>query len=114
MSAAKRAYAGDARHCSFCHRSTEEVERLIAGPEDVYICDECVALCIEILEEEKQQETQGAGRGRITDLPPPREIFAAPGRVRHRSGAGQKGPVGGGLQPLQAHQRRRQRWTTSS
>ncbi len=38
--------------CSFCGRSQDEVARLIAGPDDVYICNECVALCQEILEEE--------------------------------------------------------------
>ncbi len=39
-------------YCSFCHRSEEEVNRLIAGPDGVNICDECVGLCVEILEEE--------------------------------------------------------------
>jgi ATP-dependent Clp protease ATP-binding subunit ClpX len=39
-------------HCSFCGRSQAEVQRLIAGPGAVYICDECVELCREILEEE--------------------------------------------------------------
>jgi ATP-dependent Clp protease ATP-binding subunit ClpX len=38
--------------CSFCHRSQDEVRRLIAGPENVFICDECVELCREILVEE--------------------------------------------------------------
>ncbi len=38
--------------CSFCNRPESEVQRLIAGPEGVNICDECVALCVEILEEE--------------------------------------------------------------
>lgn len=39
--------------CSFCGKSQEQVQRLIAGPGGVYICDECVDLCREILEEEK-------------------------------------------------------------
>jgi len=38
--------------CSFCNRPESEVQRLIAGPDGVNICDECVALCVEILEEE--------------------------------------------------------------
>ncbi len=38
--------------CSFCGRSQEQVSRLIAGPNFVYICDECVELCREILEQE--------------------------------------------------------------
>jgi ATP-dependent Clp protease ATP-binding subunit ClpX len=39
--------------CSFCGKSQDQVERLIAGPGQVYICDECVALCQEIIEEER-------------------------------------------------------------
>ena len=39
--------------CSFCHRDADDVARLIAGPDSVYICDECVGLCTEILEEER-------------------------------------------------------------
>jgi ATP-dependent Clp protease ATP-binding subunit ClpX len=51
------------------------VDRLIAGPDDVYICDECVELCVEILEEEKQQEEREHVTGGISELPAPREIF---------------------------------------
>jgi ATP-dependent Clp protease ATP-binding subunit ClpX len=40
------------QRCSFCRRTHDEVNRLIAGPEGVFICDECVDLCREILEEE--------------------------------------------------------------
>jgi ATP-dependent Clp protease ATP-binding subunit ClpX len=65
----------DRQFCSFCHRDHDDLERLIAGPEDVYICDECVALCVEILEEEKQQEAKERADGGIADLPPPREIY---------------------------------------
>ncbi|HEU0166087.1 MAG TPA: ATP-dependent Clp protease ATP-binding subunit ClpX [Thermomicrobiales bacterium] len=39
--------------CSFCNKGQEEVRRLIAGPNQVYICDECVQLCREIIEEEE-------------------------------------------------------------
>ena len=38
--------------CSFCGRTEQQVRKLIAGPNGVYICDECVDLCDEILEEE--------------------------------------------------------------
>ncbi len=41
--------------CSFCGKSQDEVNKIIAGP-DVYICDECVELCMSIIEEEKQFE----------------------------------------------------------
>jgi len=65
----------DSQRCSFCHRTTDEVERLISGPEEVYICDECVALCVEILEEEKQREEQDDVADGLTRLPSPREIY---------------------------------------
>ncbi|MFH1242691.1 MAG: ATP-dependent Clp protease ATP-binding subunit ClpX [Pseudomonadota bacterium] len=56
--------------CSFCGKSQDEVKKLIAGP-SVYICDECIQLCNEIIDEEYTQEgeTQGAG-----DLPKPAQI----------------------------------------
>ena len=38
--------------CSFCGKSQEQVRRLIAGPGSVYICDECIELCREIIDEE--------------------------------------------------------------
>ena len=40
-------------HCSFCGKPDSQVERLIAGP-GVYICNECVALCNELLQEERK------------------------------------------------------------
>src|SRR5439155_8256768 len=39
--------------CSFCGKSQEDVRRLVAGPGSVYICDECVELCREIIDEEE-------------------------------------------------------------
>ncbi len=42
--------------CSFCNRSQEEVRRLIAGPANIFICDECVALCSAIIAEEVEQQ----------------------------------------------------------
>jgi ATP-dependent Clp protease ATP-binding subunit ClpX len=65
----------DAQYCSFCHRGYEEVGRLISGPDQVYICDECVWLCVEILEEEKQKEQKDHAEAGISDLPSPREIY---------------------------------------
>ena len=83
-----RRQGSDLQRCSFCHRDTEDVDRLISGPEDVYICDECVALCVEILEEEKQSEEPVPAADSITDLLPPRR------RVRYRAGTREKGPIG--------------------
>ncbi len=60
--------------CSFCGKSQEEVKKLVAGP-TVYICNECVALCNDILrEEEKTEEPKsGAPKPRLT-IPRPVEI----------------------------------------
>jgi ATP-dependent Clp protease ATP-binding subunit ClpX len=55
--------------CSFCGKSQDEVKKLIAGP-SVYICDECIELCNEIIEEEYQKE-EAASR---TTIPKPAEI----------------------------------------
>ncbi|MGB9867377.1 MAG: ATP-dependent Clp protease ATP-binding subunit ClpX [Bacillota bacterium] len=57
--------------CSFCGKYQDQVKRLVAGP-GVYICDECIELCNEIIEEELNEES-GAG---LKDLPKPREIKA--------------------------------------
>ena len=59
-------------YCSFCNRSSEQVSRLIAGPESVFICDECVELCREILEQEAHAD-RGATLS-ISSLPP-KEIY---------------------------------------
>ncbi len=56
--------------CSFCGKSQDEVKKLIAGP-SVYICDECIQLCNEIIAEEYSQENQTDDSGQ---LPKPKEI----------------------------------------
>jgi len=56
--------------CSFCGKSQKEVKKLIAGPK-VYICDECIALCNDIIAEEVDREDSLATRG---PLPTPMEI----------------------------------------
>ncbi|MBW2047391.1 MAG: ATP-dependent Clp protease ATP-binding subunit ClpX [Deltaproteobacteria bacterium] len=48
--------------CSFCGKSQDEVKKLIAGP-SVYICDECIQLCNEIIDEESGREGEEGGRG---------------------------------------------------
>ena len=57
-------------YCSFCGKSQHEVRKLIAGP-SVYVCDECVELCNDIIREEVQ-EKYASGKG--SKLPTPREI----------------------------------------
>ncbi|MCU0810365.1 MAG: ATP-dependent Clp protease ATP-binding subunit ClpX [Thiobacillaceae bacterium] len=58
-------------YCSFCGKSQHEVRKLIAGP-SVFICDECVELCNDIIREEIQQAQSQKGNG--SDLPTPHEI----------------------------------------
>jgi len=58
-------------YCSFCGKSHHEVRKLIAGP-SVFICDECVELCNDIIREEIQQADNQKGAG--SDLPTPHEI----------------------------------------
>ena len=58
--------------CSFCGKSQEQVRKLIAG-QGVYICDECINLCQEIIEEE-MLETPRAGKAQQAPLPSPRKI----------------------------------------
>ncbi|MCW8128270.1 ATP-dependent Clp protease ATP-binding subunit ClpX [Microbulbifer halophilus] len=60
---------GKLLYCSFCGKSQQEVRKLIAGP-SVFICDECVELCTDIIREEVQESSDGP-EGR---LPTPREI----------------------------------------
>ena len=71
---------GDLLKCSFCGKTQKQVKKLIAGP-GVYICDECIDLCNEIIDER--------------DLLLPR-------RLHHWPGPGQEDPGCRRLQPLQA------------
>ncbi|WP_226345260.1 ATP-dependent Clp protease ATP-binding subunit ClpX [Agilicoccus flavus] len=61
---------GDLLKCSFCGKSQKQVKKLIAGP-GVYICDECIELCNEIIEEELAEASELG----LEELPKPREIF---------------------------------------
>ena len=61
---------GDLLKCSFCGKSQKQVKKLIAGP-GVYICDECIDLCNEIIEEELSEPSEF----KWDSLPKPREIY---------------------------------------
>ena len=65
--------SADLLKCSFCGKSQKQVQQLIAGP-GVYICDECVELCNEIIEERLAEA--GEESSSEFDLPKPKEIFA--------------------------------------
>lgn len=69
----KRTGTDDSLRCSFCHKSQDVVGKLIASPSDyprAYICDECIAVCNSILEEDRQD----SGYGAPSKLPKPFEI----------------------------------------
>jgi len=60
-------------HCSFCGKSQHEVRKLIAGP-SVYVCDECVSLCNDIINEEVREGKAAAAPDLLPRLPAPTEI----------------------------------------
>ena len=62
----------DALKCNFCGKSQKQVIKLIAGP-GVYICDECIDLCVEIVEEEKIEQTSESLT--VEQVPKPEEIY---------------------------------------
>lgn len=61
--------------CSFCRRSQHEVDRLIAGPDGVYICNDCVNLCREILDAELSQPKEAINEFVPQRIPCPQEIY---------------------------------------
>ena len=62
----------DRLKCSFCGKTQEQVRKLVAGP-GVYICDECIELCNEIIEEELYGEARGPAKSK--SIPKPQEIY---------------------------------------
>jgi ATP-dependent Clp protease ATP-binding subunit ClpX len=69
----KKASPDESLRCSFCHKSQDQVEKLISSPSEyprAYICNECVTVCQQILEEEKRDQTSQANRR----LPRPPEV----------------------------------------
>ena len=67
-------YKNDLR-CSFCGKTQDEVRKLIAGPEGVFICNECVDICVGIVEEEYDFDEMDLDPGEI-NLLKPKEIKA--------------------------------------
>ncbi len=68
---AKFGEGGDLLKCSFCGKSQKQVKKLIAGP-GVYICDECIDLCNEIIEEELAEPSEL----KLDELPKPKDIYS--------------------------------------
>jgi ATP-dependent Clp protease ATP-binding subunit ClpX len=89
--------------CSFCHKSQDAVAKLISSPSDyprAYICDECVAVCNSILEDDRGEAHPATSPRRTC---PSRRRSRLPRRVRHRPGPDQEEARRRRLQPLQAH-----------
>src|SRR5216110_3376900 len=66
----KKAGEGEILRCSFCNKDQNDVRKLIAGP-TVFICDECVEVCNDIIADDNRFESRGGAR---TSLPVPQEI----------------------------------------
>jgi ATP-dependent Clp protease ATP-binding subunit ClpX len=66
----KKAGDGEILRCSFCNKDQNDVRKLIAGP-TVFICDECVEVCNDIIADDNKFEARGGTR---TSLPVPQEI----------------------------------------
>ena len=94
----KKAGETEVLRCSFCNKDQNDVRKLIAGP-TVFICDECVEVCNDIIADDNRFENRGA-RSSLPDAAGNQEV---PRRVRHRPGADEEEARRRGLQPLQAH-----------
>ena len=83
--------------CSFCNKDQNDVRKLIAGP-TVFICDECVEVCNDIIADDHRFENRGVR----SSLPVAARDQEVPRRVRDRPGADEEEAGGRRLQPLQA------------
>lgn len=81
--------------CSFCNKTQDQVRKLIAGPAGVYICDECVDICADIIDEEYDEEQYDGGIE--INLLKPVEIKEFFGRICNWSRGSKEGFVCGGL-----------------
>ena len=95
----KKAGDGEILRCSFCNKDQNDVRKLIAGP-TVFICDECVEVCNDIIADDNRFEARGGTRSVAAGPAGNQEV---PRRVRHRPGTDQEEAGRRGLQPLQAH-----------
>ena len=81
--------------CSFCGQPAGKTRHLVAGPDGICICDQCVAVCQTILDEEKTELSPIE----LTEVPSPKEF----GPIRCRARLCKKSPCRCGIQPLQTH-----------
>ena len=64
----KKMTPGEPRRCSFCNRTEEQVRKLIAGPEGIFICDDCVEICADIIEESMEDDEKVQVRQVISEI----------------------------------------------
>ena len=86
--------------CSFCGKTQDQVGRMISGPNGAFICDECVDICAEIIEEENLEEKAPASAKEEINLIKPGRNESVSGRLCNRAGSGKKGTFGCGIQSL--------------
>ena len=65
---AGRINQGDKIRCSFCNKTQDQVHKLIAGPAGIFICDECIETCNDILEEEMQDYEDNDSMDRLVPV----------------------------------------------
>ena len=94
----KKTGESEVLRCSFCNKDQNDVRKLIAGP-TVFICDECVEVCNDIIADDNRFESRTGARSSLPGSAGNQEV---PRRVRHRPGTDQEEAGGRGLQPLQA------------
>ena len=56
--------------CGFCYRAADEVEHLVGGPDDLYICEACVATCAQVIEAYRQAARRARGEDRLVEQRP--------------------------------------------
>ena len=88
----------DTLRCSFCGKSQNEVKKLIAGP-TVYICNECIDICNEIITDDQQAESVASR----PPLPKAKRNQSLSRRIRNRTGRNQEASGGRRLSALQAN-----------
>ena len=92
-------YNEDVPRCTFCGKTEHQVRKLVAGP-NASICDECIALCVDIISEERVKDAEVNS----LSLPKPRSDLRLSQPLRHWSGERQARIIRSRIQPLQARQ----------
>ena len=65
----------DGQRCSFCKRPKKDVKRLVAGPDDAFICDRCVAVCADLIREMERPGTAAPKKAATLEVPTPQALY---------------------------------------